>query len=100
MIYRWSVIGGLALFLLAGSLPGGSVLRAGAWDFSGLPALGGETPADRAAFLEKTRKETTGIPVGQGNRTLWVYSTPTVPTATVSGTPWPGFPTSPSSGSP
>lgn len=76
MIYRWSAIGGLALLFLAGSLPGGSILRAEAWDFSGLPALGGETPADRAAFLEKTRKETTGIPVGQGNRTLWVYFNP------------------------
>lgn len=76
MMNRWSVMAGLAILLLTGALPGGSFQTAKAWELSGLPALGGETPADRAVFLDKTRKETTGIPVGQGNRTLWVYFNP------------------------
>ena len=76
MINRWSVLPLLAMLLLPGVLPEGSPKAAAAWELSGLPALGGETPADRAAFLEKTKKETTGITVGQGRRTLWVYFNP------------------------
>ncbi len=64
----------LGAILLWGSVffPG----PAGASDLSGLPDLGGDTPADRAAFLAKTRKETVGISIGHGNRTLWVYFNP------------------------
>lgn len=73
---RLSVLPVLALLLLAGVLPEGALKTAEAWELSDLPALGGETPADRAAFFEKTKKETTGITVGQGRRSLWVYFNP------------------------
>jgi hypothetical protein len=66
----------LWLFFLPGLLWGALSRPSAALDFPGLPELGGETPADRAAFLEKTKTETTGITVGQGRRTLWVYFNP------------------------
>ncbi|MGC8529508.1 MAG: thioredoxin fold domain-containing protein [Leptospirillia bacterium] len=76
MIRRLNVLPVLAILLMAGVFPGGSLQTASAWKLSDLPSLEGETPADRAAFLEKTKKEAIGIPVGQGRRTLWVYFNP------------------------
>ncbi len=65
--------------LLSGILIGTMLslpLPARASGMSELPDLAGNTPADRAQFLEKTRRVATAIVIGHGSRTIWVYFNP------------------------